>query len=364
MGKDIYSLGGEPGRYTHVLLYRHGQTDPRPGRAESQRGLSPDGVDAVRQVARRLAEEVSTGRRAFRITAVRHGEYRQVRQTLNLVRQAVQSQDPTAWPAGNDAVNAEPALNPDVFWMQTGRPDVKSLRRKDWNTKAPGMALLIIGHEPQLSEITREVLSLPPRQVVTPPGGVSALQLRGRHWWNRPRLCWLIEPTDKDTTELLRKKIGSKMDVAKVFGAVITFALGVILNVLVDNEKTNRLPEAFWVKVAAGALGLALVLYVAVLYAYDSLLMPSRFWGTARRSARRGRRVAARPPSSQNLVLQQNMVWIWSRPFTLANILVVLAFGLLAWGGIGIPGGVVIGATVIAVGLAFWARRVNLGVQD
>jgi hypothetical protein len=122
----------------------------------------------------------------------------------------------------------------------------------------------------------------------------------------------------------------------------ITFALGIVLNALINGPKAGALSHPLAVQLAAGTLGVAMALYVSTLYAYDTLLMPTRFWNKfipqRRQQEPNGRRrVVDRPPSSANLVMQQNMVRIWSQPFTLANILVVIAFGLLAWGAIDIP---------------------------
>ena len=121
-------------------------------------------------------------------------------------------------------------------------------------------------------------------------------------------MLWVIEPTDKTTAEQLQKKIASKMDVAKVFGGVVTLAMGIVLNLLADSQKVAALPHRAAAYFAAAALATALVLYVSTLYAYDSLLMPTRFWATKVAARRRRLSVIERPPSSANLVLQQNMI--------------------------------------------------------
>lgn len=376
MTEHEYSFDPESaGVFTHVLLFRHGKTDGRPGRAERDRGLSDLGTEAVQQVARRLAEEVTTGRSSLEIEMVLHGEYKQAQDTVRYIREAFQSQG-AAWPVRT--VQSSPKLNPDFFWRQAGKPDMGWVVKENGQAPKPSgarRALLIVGHEPQLSEMSRELLRLtkPPwRQwlgghtVVIPSAGVCCVRVRDGKLEreDRPALQWLIEPEDRETAELLRAKIRSKMDVAKVFGAVITFALGIVLKELMDREATTPGPTPDWVAVAAGALGLALVLYIAVLYAYDSLLMPSRFWAASRDRRRFLPRVVSRPPSSMNLVMQQNMVWVWTWPFTTANVLVIGAFALLAWAAIGISAGWVIGALVLASGLAWWARRIDLGAQD
>jgi hypothetical protein len=111
-------------------------------------------------------------------------------------------------------------------------------------------------------------------------------------------------------------------------------------------------------------LATALVLYVSTLYAYDSLLMPTRFWATKVAKRRRHLSVVERPPSSANLVLQQNMINIWNRQFTVANLLVVAGLGLLAWAILVISPWWILGAVVLAGVVAFFGHRVNLGTQD
>jgi hypothetical protein len=64
--------------------------------------------------------------------------------------------------------------------------------------------------------------------------------------------------------------------------------------------------------------------------------MPTRYWN-ASTAPRKVTRVVRRPPNSAGLVLQQNMVRIWTGPFTFANILVLGSFGLLARKAMGVP---------------------------
>jgi hypothetical protein len=60
------------------------------------------------------------------------------------------------------------------------------------------------------------------------------------------------------------------------------------------------------------------------------LLMPTRFWPTAVPRQKPRSAVVEGPQSSANLVPEQNMVNVWSRQFTVANVLVIVGFGLLA----------------------------------
>lgn len=356
--------------FTHVLLFRHGRTIDTPHLRERERSLSDQGAADVQQVVRRLAEHLSLHEHELRVDAVRHGDYRQVRETVGLLRRGMQIEG--AWPELEN-VRPSPALNPDVFWKERSAPcDVPLLacgRRSLPEVPEVGCALLLVGHEPQLGMIAGELLRrvrlrwLRPRPYPTPSAAVSCIRL-GAGPWRRPRVLWVIEPTDDTTAEQLRKKIASKMDVAKVFGGVVTLAVGIVLNLLADSNKVAALPHRIGAYLAAAALATALVLYVSTLYAYDSLLMPTRFWATAVAKRRRRSPVVERPPSSANLVLQQNMINIWSRQFTVANFLVVAGFGLLAWSILKISPWWILGAAALAGVVAFFGRRVNLGTQD
>jgi hypothetical protein len=131
-----------------------------------------------------------------------------------------------------------------------------------------------------------------------------------------------------------------------------------------STKRVATLPHPLAAYLAAAALATALVLYVSTLYAYDSLLMPTRFWATAVAKHQRRSSVVERPPSSANLVLQQNMINIWNRQFTIANLLVIAGFGLLAWGILKIAPWWVLGAVAMACVVAFFGRQINLGTQD
>jgi len=352
--------------YTYVLLFRHGRATDTPHLRERERRLSAQGAADVQQVVRRLAEHLSL-HDELTVDAVRHGDFWQVRETVSLLRRGMQIEG--VWPKPDD-VRPSSGLNPDVFWKKRSAPgDVPRLARGPRPLPKHGRALLLVGHEPQLGMIAGELLRwVRPRRLrlrpyPTPSAAVSCIRL-GAGPWRRPRVMWVIEPTDDTTAEQLRKKIASKMDVAKVFGGVVTLAVGIVLNLLADSNKVAAIPHRVGAYFAAAALATALVLYVSTLYAYDSLLMPTRFWATAVAKRRRQSSVVERPPSSANLVLQQNMINIWSRQFTVANFLVIAGFGLLAWAILKISPWWILGAAALAGVVAFFGRRVNLGTQD
>lgn len=355
---------GSASGYTHVLLVRHGRTANSPGRGESERSLSAEGAAAVEQVARRLAEHLSLGGDTLTVGQVVHGEYRQVHETVRRLTRAMLAEQLAPPP-----VSVSDDLNPKRHWADGSLPAViNQLVRRPCTSPANGRALVVVGHEPQLSAIAARLLGRfgHPRRLVTPSAGVSCIRL-GAGLRDRPRLLWVIEPSDAATETLLREKVKSKIDVAKVFGSIVTLLLGIVLNALADANKSQGLQHPGGVQLAAGLLALALVLYVSSLYAFDSLLMPARYWNsTGRRRNRTDQRprYARRPPSSATLVLQQNMVGVWSGPFTLANLLVLVAIGLLAWGVLPVGPAWIAGAGALALAGVWWGRRIDLGTHD
>jgi hypothetical protein len=201
--------------------------------------------------------------------------------------------------------------------------------------------------------------------------------------WNG-YLVWQIVPDDEEAYKDVREKIRSKMETAKLLSAVITLVLTALLAVLLDAGKWNALNKAgaellgipalryggqAAAKVAFMLLLAALGLFMATMYAYDRLLMPSRFW--VERPRLRGRDPGGawlphRPPGSSAWVIFRNMQRVWFALFTPATLLVaaalvVLALPLLRLGLIGQL--LLTGAAVAYVWLVHWFRPV-LGSED
>jgi len=261
--------------------------------------------------------------------------------------------------------------------------------------RPPGNAILVIGHQPHLGWLSDALLrpsgwwwrfrsfavpfsraelvclAFPPRQPIGKrPPWPTPWRL---HWRRRTgRVLWTITPDDRQAATAVRDKIRSKMETAKQLSAVLTFALGALLALLLDPDKWTKVTARGPLQVAAGLLLAALVLYLATMYAYDRLLMPDRFWGERRpRPAalgQRGRRwLVQRPPSSTAWVLYVNMMRVWRGLFTTATVCVVAALGLLSaailhldW--LPLVAGVLPAGLVVAL-LVYWFRPV-LGSED
>ncbi|MET9078614.1 hypothetical protein ABZX95_42310 [Streptomyces sp. NPDC004232] len=235
-------------------------------------------------------------------------------------------------------------------------------------------SVLVVGHQPQLSLLADEFLNrgwpLRPRRPPVPLGraDVVCIAFKG----SCAELQWTISYDDSKAADQVREKIQRKMDTAKLLSGALTFGLTVIFGVLLKQEQLKALGSRTWsVQAAAVVLLLAAVLYFATLYAYDSLLMPERFWGEQRGAggghSLRPRWRVARPPSSAAWVLYQNMMRVWRYLFTTATVLTASGIALLGYSALGIPAWLAIvlvlglGAVVRAWTWWFWPV---LGTQD
>lgn len=281
-------------------------------------------------------------------------------------------------------------LDPDVQRAQRNADEAARVIEKRLQ-EGGQVGVLVVGHQPALSwlsdHFTRarnparvlwrwhasavpvasaEVVCLE----VTERGSPSdPARSTGRRRW-QGRVVWTIHPDDRGALEQIQEKVRSKMESAKLLSGVITLALTALLGVLLDHRRWASLgtcaglseeeqktqgcldvapfavPQlAFSGQVAVGVvfgfLILAFALFLMAMYAYDSLLMPTRFWAESpstsgrvpkRFHAVRRRRawLPERPPSSSAWVAYRNMMRIWFMLFTPAVLFSGAAFILLA----------------------------------
>ena len=113
---------------------------------------------------------------------------------------------------------------------------------------------------------------------------------------------------------MLRAKVQSKIDVAKVLGGVITLTLGWVLTGSDIDKGDLR------VQVAVVTLLVSLALYVAALEAYDTLLMPDEFWAGPRRTER-----------DVAKTIHDKMVCVWAGMFVPATLALLTGLLLFVW---------------------------------
>jgi phosphohistidine phosphatase SixA len=192
--------------------------------------------------------------------------------------------------------------------------------------QAKGQAIILVGHQPQLTEIADAVLRkswwrrLTVRALPIPLGSSEAACLRlGRS----PQLRWLLTEKGTALATELKDKIKSKVDIAKFFLG----ALAVNASLLVNTNLWSTAGPDQWLVLGFGALMIftGLLFAIATLSGYDALNMPSEFWAEAARldawqrrawgTERSGRESILRPPSEATVLLFYEMVNVWRRFF-------------------------------------------------
>lgn len=129
--------------------------------------------------------------------------------------------------------------------------------------------------------------------------------------------------TQQDLEQQLRDKIRSKMDVAKILGGGVT----VLLALFLDEGRLERLGDPVEVNLAAIAFITALLLFLATMDAYDSLLMPRPYWSNEPRALQR---LAVTRRYSGDKAIYDAMVRVWDRLFLPAAVALTIGVILLA----------------------------------
>jgi len=279
--------------------------------------LTNDGVSATWLVGGRFKEFLDEcGPEAP--VAIYDVDTRQSRETAEVLRAALGER---GWRPRDCSI---PTLSPSQIPTYGAGTDEGLARQLETVLGDKSESFVVVGHDPQTSWLAVEGLrgssrgfSLISSELVWRARPVARSRysplklLRGRFRRN-VALEWVFSPSDPTSSDHVRKKIESKMNSAKVLGtfltALLTFVAGAVLREDDPDDWFLRLSS-----VGLGFLGLAIVLFLA-LYRYDSLLMPTRFWGSRPGASLPG--YVRRPPAPDVWVLTQSMVRIWNRVFT------------------------------------------------
>jgi hypothetical protein len=333
-----------------LLLMRHGQhTDGR---------LTDAALTDTRNVARRLVEWLDG---EFRdphevvIVATGSPEVMQTAQTVhNECDTALRKLERQRSCKPTSTVNWGGSLADKALAENLKLPHVQDLRVlgaynpvpsaiKEYRTRLSaaarhGKSFLLVGNDPFVGWLAG---GLTGRDTALGRGELLCLRRRPdlRGW----RVLWNIAVESPTLADDLREKIKSKMDSAKALGAVVVALLTYLLT-----RGMTELPS-LWTWLAVAALALAAWFYFAALFLYDSLLMPSRFWGnrlrgpeppeganclsSIRRRWGRGPRAVQRPPASTERLLHDAMTHVWIWVFQPATVLVGVGVVLLAVAG-------------------------------
>lgn len=376
LDSDLLRIAGENVRDSDYRVKLRARALAEQPTADRDRGLSPIGLVETRDVARVLAETLSRpwaagyDTRRIRVGLVVSASSGQATETAAILARTLGVENSGIPGPAFDAG----LLDPSHFFEPNPAFDVRpellrALAAVATKENYEWSALLVVGHQPLLSWLTSWLLATPwYRRRWTVPFSHSEVagflvedihglsrRLKGeqrtqetsgaQRWlvnviqriaatprpWHAPaRLAWTVSTDRQDVADLVRNKIKSKMDTARLLGGGIAAGLTIILGLLLDPSKTAG--HAVAVRAAATAFLMALILYLIAMYSYDSLLMPTRFWGERRPwRTRQADWLVHRPPSSAAWVLYQNMRRIWYGTFTIATTVALLGLVFLAY---------------------------------
>jgi broad specificity phosphatase PhoE len=341
------------------------------------RSEPPEEPEELVAVARVLRETLQNQKIA--IVAIRHAT------SPIAVRHATWLQGKLGLDEGT-RVSIEPVdkLAPESFheWSGTEQIDelVEALLAPLENVRvenADDPAVLVVGHMPQLCWLATRLTGNRPlwmrfadgfvTPVVLKNSEVASIELTGTRRRRRMgRLEWTVAPDESAAIVDLQEKIKSKMDIAKLLGGFMTLVLGGVILAPSRIEELSRGGDRWPVYVAAVAFLIAIGLYVRTMYAYDSLLMPVRYWGERSPGGRQPRWLVRRPPSSAAWILYQNMLHVWTFLFTPASVAVGVGLVALTYAALK-PGWVAAVITVlvlVVIAIYVLLRRPVLGSQD
>jgi phosphohistidine phosphatase SixA len=241
-------------------------------------------------------------------------------------------------------------------WAYTSRSEVDRKIEK-WAVKLLNIerssgsnAILVVCHAPQIGWLASHLTG---RSIPIARAELLCISVETSPRARRARLEWVLSPSIKDVNADqdadLKGKIKAKMESAKLLGAVLTGLLTFVISApkeLVPATPTNAagsgtVRAGVWAACNPDLIGgylLSLLLLIAGMFlfftayfAYDRLLMPSRFWAETRPSLVRPAWLVARPPGNASWVLYLNMMHIWTYRFIPAAACAVLAPTLLAY---------------------------------
>jgi phosphohistidine phosphatase SixA len=307
----------------YLLLMRHASHEAALGGQARTRQLSDDGKKEVSEVGDRLASTLASPGEGMGLAKIFHAPSDEARETGAAIQQRLGTEV---------AMEPEVDLSTDHQDLLRSRDYLREFTRRVLDSSIGKKenklenAVLLVGHQPMLGWIAYELTG-----EAHPLARSEILCIEVDH--GEGRLRWVVSPRDDQVIKDLREKIKSKMEVAKLLSGFITAGLGFLLASLVDPNRVNALGDGLWAAyLSAGLLFASIGLYLATMYAYDSLLMPSRFWGETPQNAReRPSWLVARPPSPVQWILYQNMIRIWSHLFTPATICVLGGLFFLAF---------------------------------
>ena len=294
-------------------------------------------------------------------------------------------------PADQIAAQAEDAANLPIYRLNSLTPGeswsleaILEELRQARVTLQERDCVAIVGHHPRLSQILTRITGrherAPRHAEAIVLEASSVLQLGAA----QAQVLFRIPESDNNE-EALRGKLQSKMQVSALLAG---FTLTVLNELLISNRGAMSVPvpdvwswdqvAVFGQQVGAVCFTAALALFVASIYIYDSLSMPSGFWQEPNADRRwafvrqlrimgemlaRHRRRQAAAAWDERSVLHEEMVWAWQWVFTPAVLLAVVGLIAVVASSANLPF-FILGLGAILVAMAYYvATRPDLGAD-
>lgn len=309
---------------------------PVPG----SRQLSEEGRKETEGVAARLNEQLHEAGEGIRIGAVLHAPSPEAKATAQIVGARLGVQVTPAdllKPAialGRGEYRRNPGADPNpealgevlktAILQQAEMELAKPPKTPPEKPTEPANAVVVVGHQPLLGWMSSAWVENSWPLLHSELACLAVKESGARS------LRWLISPANDPLVAELKEKIKSKMQLAGLLGGFISAGLGFFLSSISDPAKMPKELHLAAFGMGAVLLFLALLLYLATMCAYDSLLMPHPFWNeTPAGFKNRPAWLVARPPSSARWILYQNMIRVWSWQFLPATYLAMTGLFLI-----------------------------------
>ena len=154
-----------------IYLLRHGiAEDARPGQADAERALTPEGVKRLREILKRA--KTAGVAPAMIVTS----PYVRARQTAELAAEILGYEEALA-----PSSKLTPMASPVETWGE-----VRALRREP--------SILLVGHEPHMSSFTGFLLGAPELRVDFNKGSMVRIELLDTGVQPRGVLKWMMAP--------------------------------------------------------------------------------------------------------------------------------------------------------------------------
>lgn len=327
-----------------IFLVRHASRERRWGHPEAKHEMAgwnkearPEssdfesgGLKRTYALAGRLCDELRNLREEpesekIVVTDIIHSKHLVARQTAEVFEKVLMDRserEGVVYLRGGLTVQGCDELTPEKFRLENVIERIKdpTINGVEVGSKP---ACVVVGHQPHLTNIAKELLenALLPGDAL--PGGSLPLgnsEVACIRRDVKPRLLWLLTAKPKELLGELKDKVKSKYDVAKFFLGAFVVNTGLILNAGIWGNvglgQNSHLMTTLLAGIGVISALASLAFTAATLFSYDRLMMPEGFWSESG-DERRGKAKSPhawsvlRPPSQAHVIIFYEMMHVW-----------------------------------------------------